>query len=288
MLNMNQTSQVRRILLIEGLLNLLMMIGKLIVGLLSHSAAVTADAIHSLSDVANNCIAWLAVKMSSEPPDKEHPYGHHKFEQLAVFFLASLLTVVAFEMMIHAINRIGEPVQQSLTGLIILFVCLCINIVVTVWERRWARKLNSAILHADATHTFSDVLTTIGVIVGWQLAYQGYPWLDTVFAIVISGLIFYLAFKLFQRAIPILVDQRRLDEDSVKSAIHMLDMVNDVTRVRSRSDGRNIIADITVTVSSQIETHESHQIADAIEKLLADKFSVSDAVVHIEPTKAAD
>lgn len=278
-----QSSQVRKILLIEGALNLIMMLCKLIAGILSQSAAVTADAIHSLSDVANNCIAWLAIKMSSEPPDKEHPYGHQKFEQLAVFFLASLLTVVAFEMIVHAVRRFGEPVEQSLIGLVILFISLLTNISITWWEKRWAIKLNSPILHADAAHTFSDVMTTVAVIVGWQLAYYGYPWLDSVFAIFVSGLIFYLAFKLFQSAIPILVDQRQLDERAVKNAITDLDKVNDVTRVRSRSDGKNIIADITVTVSSQVSTYESHQIADAIESLLNDKFGTSDVVVHVEP-----
>ncbi len=278
-----QSSQVRKILLIEGALNLIMMLCKLIAGILSQSAAVTADAIHSLSDVANNCIAWLAIKMSSEPPDKDHPYGHQKFEQLAVFFLASLLTVVAFEMIVHAVRRFGEPVEQSLIGLVILFISLLINVSITWWEKRWAIKLNSPILHADAAHTFSDVMTTVAVIVGWQLAYYGYPWLDSVFAIFVSGLIFYLAFKLFQSAIPILVDQRQLDERAVKNAITDLDKVNDVTRVRSRSDGKNIIADITVTVSSQVSTYESHQIADAIESLIANRFNVSDVVVHIEP-----
>lgn len=275
--------QVRRILLIEGLFNLTVMLCKLLAGLLTQSAAVMADALHSLGDIANNGIAWMAVKVSESPPDKEHPYGHQKFEQLAVFFLASLMTVVAFEVLLHAIRRFGQPVEQSMLGMVLLLLSLGMNILISVWEKYWADKLDSAILKADASHTFSDALTTLVVIVGWQLAYYGFYWIDTLFAVVISGIIFLLSFKLFQRAIPILVDQRHLDEGQVKAAITVLKEVDDVTRVRSRSDGKHVIVDLTVTVASHASTEQSHRIADAIEHLLAEQFGTSDVTVHIEP-----
>ena len=149
--------------------------------------------------------------------------------------------------------------------------------------RHWAKRLNSEILHADATHTMSDVLTSAVVIVGWQLAARGYYWIDSLFALGVSSIIFYLAFKLFQRAIPVLIDQSRYPSDELKAAVTNIPAVITVANIRSGDIGKGQVADVTVTVCSNLSTLESHQIADKIERVLADKFDIQDVVVHIEP-----
>jgi cation diffusion facilitator family transporter len=244
---------------------------------------VIADAVHSLTDLANNLFAWLAVKIAESPADSSHPYGHQKFEQLAVFALASLLTIVAFEVIVNAVKRFGQPVEQSMLGLVILIFSLLINVGLTLWEGYWAKRLDSEILHADATHTLSDVLTSAVVIIGWQLAARGYYWIDTFFALIVSSIIFYLAFKLFQRAIPVLVDQSRFPPEELKAAVNNIPAVITVGNLRSRDTGKGQVADVTVTVSANLSTVESHQIADQIERVLADKFDIQDVVVHVEP-----
>ena len=274
---------VRKVLMIEGAVNALITICKMTVGVMTGSAAVIADAVHSLTDLANNIFAWLAVKVAESPADSSHPYGHQKFEQLAVFALASLLTIVAFEVMVNAVKRFGQPVEQSMLGLVILTVTLLINVVLTLWERYWAKRLGSEVLHADATHTLSDVLTSAVVIIGWQLAARGYYWIDTLFALIVSSIIFYLAFKLFQRAIPVLVDQSRYPPDELKAAVNTIPAVITVGNIRSRDTGKGQVADVTVTVCANLSTLESHNIADNIERVLADKFDIQDVVVHIEP-----
>lgn len=275
---------VKRVLFIEGCVNLTLAIAKLCAGLLGQSYAVIADAVHSLTDVANNIVAWMVIGVAEQAPDEEHPYGHRKFEQLAVFFLASLLTIVAFEIALRAFDRLGEPVQQSTLALAILIASIVINLALTLWESRWAKRLNSSLLEADASHTFSDVLTSVAVLVGWQLAYMGYFWLDTLMALCMSGIIFYLAFKLFQKAIPILVDQKQLDESAVSQAIAKIPQINQVHRVRSRSDGKNIAADIVIGLDGDTSTEKAHQVADAIEKLMAEEFAADDVMVHVEPS----
>ena len=277
---------VRKVLLIEGCINLLIMLLKLAVGLMTNSAAITADALHSLTDVANNIVAWMAVKMSEAPADRDHPYGHQKYEQLAVFILAALLSVVAFEVVVNAFRRLGQPVEQNTVGLSIMLVTLVVNTVLSLWERHWAKRLDSDVLRADASHTVSDVLTTVTIIVGWQLAVQGYFWLDTVFAIIVALIILYLAFKLFQRAIPILVDHSDLDPMDVSQAVNDIADVQGVRRVRSRTGSKGRSADVIVMVDPQLSTTNSHLIADHIEKMLADKFDIQDVVVHIEPMKS--
>ena len=281
--NKGEKMHVRKVLLIEGSVNALITVCKMTVGLMTGSAAVIADAVHSLTDLANNTFAWLAVKIAESPADSSHPYGHQKFEQLAVFALASLLTIVAFEVIVNAGERFGQPVEQSMLGLVILISSLLINIGLTLWEGHWAKRLDSEILHADATHTLSDVLTSAVVIIGWQLAARGYYWVDTVFALIVSSIIFYLAFKLFQRAIPVLVDQSRYPPEELKAAVNDIPAVITVGNIRSRDTGKGQVADVTVTVSASLSTLESHQIADKVESVLADKFDIQDVVVHIEP-----
>lgn len=255
----------------------------MMVGMMTGSAAVIADAVHSLTDLANNIFAWLAIRISEAPADSSHPYGHQKFEQLAVFALASILIIVAFEVIVNAIERFGQPVEQSLLGLAILIFSLAINVGLTLWEGYWAKRLDSEILRADATHTLSDVLTSAVVIIGWQLAARGYYWVDTIFALIVSSIIFYLAFKLLQRAVPILVDQSRYPPEELKAAVNNIPAVITVGNIRSRDTGKGQVADVTVTVSANLSTIESHQIADQIEQVLADKFDIQDVVVHIEP-----
>jgi cation diffusion facilitator family transporter len=225
---------VRKALLIEGGVNALITVCKMTVDIMTGSAAVVADAVHSLTDLANNLFAWLAVKIAESPADSSHPYGHQKFEQLAVFALAYLLTIVAFEVIVNAVERFGQPVEQSIQVLFILIFSLLVNISLTLWEGYWAKRLHSEILHADATHTLSDVLTSAVVIIGWQLAARGYYWVDTLFALIVSSIIFYLAFKLFQRAIPVLVNHSRHSPDELKAAINTIPAVISVGNIRSR------------------------------------------------------
>ena len=163
----------------------------------------------------------------------------------------------------------------------VLVFVLCLNIGLALWERYWAKKLNSDILIADAAHFFGDIFTTIIVIVWWQLAAQGYYWLDTLFAIVVSVIILYLSFQLFQKVVPILLDSSAYDADKVASRINTLGQVQVVRRVRSRSSGKDKIADVIITVAPDLSTAEAHLIANKIEKILADEFSMYDVVVHI-------
>lgn len=274
---------VRKVLLIEGSVNVLICLSKLVVGLVTGSSVIIADALHSLADVANNFIAWMAIKIAQAPADLEHPYGHQKYEQLAVFGLASLLVIVAFEVLHGAFERFGQEVEQSFWGLVILLAALAINIGLTIWENYWAKRLDSDLLLADASHTFSDVLSSIVVIVGWQLAAQGYYWIDTLFTVLLAGVVFYLAYRLFQRAIPVLVDHSNVDPGEVSQALANMQDVQVVGRVRARSVGNKNSADIIVMVDPNLSITGAHNIADDIEQLLADKFDIQDAVVHVEP-----
>ncbi len=280
---MQRDRLVRRVILLEGLANIIILVAKAVVGLSTGSFAVLGDAIHSLTDVANNIVALVVVRVAGTPPDREHPYGHRKFETLAVFGLATLLTVLAIEIGLRAIDRGEHPVVRHGWGLAVMLGVLGVNVGITLWQGYWARRLNSDILHADARHTMADVLTTVVVIAGWQFAAMGYLWLDSVFAFSVAALVLWLAYGLFKRAIPVLVDRIAEEPEALTEAVRSVPRVRQVRRVRSRWVGSSPAVDVVIAVDPQLATIEAHTIADAIEALLRKQYDMEDVTVHIEP-----
>lgn len=274
---------VRRVIIIEGSANAAVLALKLVVGFSTGSLAIIADAVHSLTDLANNVLAWAVVTVAQRPADREHPYGHRKFETLAVFGLATLLAVLAVELALHAVRREQVRVETETWGLVLMIGVLAINVALAVWERRWARRLKSDILLADASHTFADVLMTSAVIVGWQLSAGGLLWLDTVCALVVAALVAYLAFGLYRRVVPVLVDRIAVAPEPLMQATLAVDGVRDVKRLRSRAAGSVHMVDVVVTVDPTLSTSQSHDIAESIEVLLESKFGIHDVMVHVEP-----
>ena len=279
----NRDRQIQRVILAEGAANVLVLLGKFVVGISTGSLAILGDAVHSLTDVLNNLIAWGVVKVSSQPADREHPYGHRKFETLAVFGLATLLAVLAVELALHAIRRDDVQIAEETWMLAVMLAVLATNIVIALWQRYWAGRLKSDILYADANHTFGDVLTTVAVIGGWQLSARGYPWLDSICTLAIAVLVMYLAYGLFKRALPVLVDKFAVEPEMLIRTAKDIVGVRNVARVRSRWVGSHPAIDMIVTVDPCLSTTESHEIANSIEKLLEERFQARDIFIHIEP-----
>lgn len=274
---------VRRVLLVEGGINLVAIAVKVAVGVTTGSTVVLADAVHSTTDVANNIVALVAARFANAPPDREHPYGHRKFETLAVFGLALLLAVLAVEVAQSAFHTRDREVLESDWGLVLMFCMLVLHVATSIWQHGRARALDSDLLRADAWHTASDALTTAGVIAGWQLAAAGWPWLDPVFTLVIAVLILWLALGLFRRAIPVLVERAVADPARIASAVAEVPGVRATRQVRSAPGGGGTRIDVVVSVDPDLPTRESHAIADRIERALEQEFGAHDVNVHVEP-----
>jgi len=275
--------KVQQIIIIEGLYNVVVLVIKLIVGLATNSLAIIGDAIHSLTDVLNNVVIWLVMRVAGKPADKDHPYGHRKFETMAVFGLASLLVVLAVQLILHAFQSEPEPIVSEPWGLALMILVLLLNLMISLWERHWGKKLGSDILLADAQHTLVDGITTILVIVSWQLSALGYVWLDQLCAIGVAGLVLYFAYGLFHKVVPILVDGFAIDPDVLKTAVAEVPGVKRVRQVRSRWIGDNKAVDLIIAVDNQLTITESHDIAHRVEDMLVERFAVADASIHVEP-----
>ena len=275
--------QVLRVILIEGSANLAVLVAKVIVGLSTGSLAVLGDAIHSLTDVANNLVAWFVIRVSAKPADKEHPYGHRKFETIAVFALALFLSVMAIELAISAFREHEVVITTGYWELATMYVVLFINIGLASWQRIWAKRLHSDILLADASHTFADVLITLVVIAGWQLSAAGYVWVDRLCALGVSVLVLSLAYGLFRRALPTLVDEFAIEPSELGNLVRSVAGVKQVKRIRSRWIGSDRAVDMIIRVDPDLSTDESHVISDKVEMLIESRFDITDISIHVEP-----
>ena len=276
-----------KVLIIEGAVNLLTATIKLIIGVMTQSSLLLADALHSYTDLANNIVAYIATRLAQRPADETHPYGHAKFEYLAIFFLAILLGVAGLEILMFAFRTIDAPVENSEIGIGLLIGCTLLSALVSWWERGQAKKLNSDLLHADAAHTFSDVLTSIVVIAGWQLSAAGYYWLDSVLCVAVAIIVFRLAIKLFQQAMPILVDEQVaeqwIDQHKLDQAIALFPAIKMMKNLRARSVGNKINVDMTLCFSPKLPVEEAHTLAHDFEFELRKIVEANDIVIHLAP-----
>jgi cation diffusion facilitator family transporter len=196
---------VRWVLLITLALNLLVAGLKAGVGWWTGSLSLLADALHSVTDSANNVLGLLTNHLASPQPDRDHPYGHQKFEAIGALGIAAFLGIACFEILQGAVERLlvgGEPVILSAIALWIMIGVLGINILVAFYERRVGLRLHSKILIADAHHTMSDVWITIAVLAGLIGVWLGVQWLDVAMAFPVAILVFKSGWKCCGRTYP--------------------------------------------------------------------------------------
>lgn len=276
-------TQISRVLIIEGLANLLMIAVKIWVGLSSGSLAVLSDAVHSLTDLANNFVAWIVVQFSFNPPDNNHPYGHRKFEMLAVFFLASLLCILAFELFVRVFQSSHEHVTAKPWEIGLMLGVLCVNILVSRWQAYKAKQLDSSILKADAQHTFADALATLAVISGWLLSAAGWVWMDKACALAVGLLVLYLAYDLFRQAAPTLVDEVAISPEEVADVVNKFEDVQEVYNIRSRHYGQSTMLDLKIRLATHITVAEAHTITQEIKTCLRQRFGAIETLIEVSP-----
>ena len=188
----NNSKAVNQVLLVILGLNLLVLAIKFYIGLKTQSLSIIADGIHSGIDSLNNVIALVMIAIAAEPPDKDHPYGHSKFETLGALAVVAFLAIASFELIEKSIMRFLNPMELPqidhwTIGLLVL--TLIINLCVWLYERAAAVKYSSQLLAADAEHTFSDILITISILASTYFIIQGYYILDPILGIVIAAVI---------------------------------------------------------------------------------------------------
>ena len=277
---------VRRVLIITLLLNLFVMTLKAVVGSLTGSLSLQADALHSVTDSANNILGLIAIRFSSPKPDREHPYGHLKFEAVGALGISAFLGIACFEILQGAVEGIlkgRNPVKISDQELWLLLLVLGVNIFVAFYERHVGKTIGSPILIADAKHTMSDVWVTISVIGGLIGVWLGYQWLDLVLAFPVALLVFWSGWSVLKENLPWLVDEMAIAPEAIYDIALSVPGVLNCHDIASRGVlGRQVFIEMHLIVDSpDVET--AHHITEEVEKRLEERFSPVRILIHVEP-----
>jgi cation diffusion facilitator family transporter len=277
---------VQRVLWITLALNLAVSAGKIAVGLVSGSLAMVADGYHSLVDGSNNVIGLIVAAYAFRPPDRGHPYGHRKFETAAAAAIGVALLVLAYHVLEGALARVAEPSLPEIGPLnwVVMGVTMAVNLFVSRYEDRQGRRLKSAFLVADATHTRADLFVSLGVVATFAAAKAGLAWADPLAAVIIAGVIAVQAVKILISAFHVLTDRAAIDPERIEMLTLGIDGVRKVRGVRTRGRGDAVYVDLTVHLDGEATLHEAHEAADRIEEALkAAHPEIVDVVVHPEP-----
>ncbi|MGP8320998.1 MAG: cation diffusion facilitator family transporter [Methanosarcinaceae archaeon] len=278
--------KVRTILFSILLLNLAVALTKIIYGLFSNTLSMQADGYHSLFDGVSNIIGIIGIQVASRPPDKNHPYGHRKYETMASIAIAILLIFVGFEILHNSIDRFSTEIQPNITSMsfIVMVLTIAVNFFVTTYEHKKGIELNSEILITDAMHTKSDIYVSLSVILGLAAIKMGYPFIDPLIALIIAIVIVRAGILIIRQSSHTLCDEYRLDEDAICRIVEPIEGVVECHRIRTRGGASDIHIDLHVNVHPDMHTDKAHALAHDVEKRLTDNFvGVSDVIVHIEP-----
>lgn len=268
---------------------------KLTLGIATGSLSLQADALHSITDSINNVLGLITNRFSSPKPDREHPYGHQKFEAIGALGIAAFLGIACFEILRGAIEKIfltteSAAIKVSSTELWLLLVVLGINIFVAFYERNIGRKVNSPILIADAKHTMSDIWVTIIVIAGlvgvWQAKNLNIPqleWLDVILAFPVALLVFYSGWEVIKENLPWLVDEMAIAPEAIHDTVMEVSGVLNCHEIASRGMlGRQVFIEMHLIVDTN-DIIAAHQITETIEEHLEKRFGKVRVLIHVEP-----
>jgi cation diffusion facilitator family transporter len=278
---------IQRVLWIVLVLNWAVAAAKIIYGQISRSSSMTADGFHSLSDGMSNVIGIIGIHFCWRPKDEDHPYGHKKYETLFALGIAAMLLFVAFNLAKQGIGRIASPVtpRVDVASFLVMLITLAVNAAVMIYEYRRGKQLQSDILIVDSMHTRADIFTSVSVIAALIGVKIGFPIVDPVITLVISGFIAYSAFEIIRQESRILCDGIAIaDTSKIKNVVCRMAGVKNCHKIRSRGRPDDVHLDLHVQVDENMIMRDSHRLSYAIEAEIIKAFpGVTDVLVHLEP-----
>jgi cation diffusion facilitator family transporter len=266
--------------------NLAVAMAKIVLGYATGAVSIVSDGFHSLTDSASNVVALIGISVAKRPPDRNHPYGHRKYETMASLGILVFLIIVMVEVLRAAINRLisGGAPRVFPEGIGLMAVTLIINIFVVQYEQRAGRRLRSEVLMADAKHTRSDVLTSgavLGALVG---VWFGYPIIDPLVALLVAGFIGHAGWSIAQDASRILSDEMVIAEDQVRTVVQSIPDVIGCEKIRTRGSTDYAFLDLHLWLDGAMSLEDAHATSHVVKDRLMQRFpQLVDVVIHIEP-----
>ncbi len=287
-MDLNKRTQASQKVTLVGItVNFLLAILKVITGYIGNSGALIADGAHSFSDLLSDGLVLYATKHSTLDADEEHPYGHNRFETVAILGLAIILTIVGLGIILDAMIKLSNPITLSHSTLLLNITILSIfsKEALYWYTLKVANDYKSDLLKANAWHHRSDALSSIVVLIGILGSLNDYPYLDSIAAIVVGVMIIYIAWKLGLNATKELVDTS-IDAQQVaklKNALGQINDVNSVHSLRTRKIGHTISCDVHIQVDPFLSVSEGHIISISVERAAKKCLkNLNDVTVHID------
>lgn len=292
---MDRSKEIYKVTLIGGIVNVVLLIFKFVAGFVGNSAAMIADAVHSLSDFVTDVIVLVFVRISGRPKDKSHDYGHGKYETLAITIVGLALLLVSVEIVYGGILKIvawtnGEPLESP--GMLALWAAL-LSVVMKEGVYRYsmsrARALNSQAVEANAWHHRSDALSSIGTSLGIGGAVcLGADWavLDPLASVVVGFFIVRVSISLLRGSIGDLMEQSLPDEveNEILQLAASVEGISEPHDLRTRRIGNHYAIELHILVDGDISLREAHDKASEVEELLRKHYGNDTHIaVHVEP-----
>jgi len=277
-----------RVTLIGSAIDLLLGLAKIIVGGIANSGALVADGIHSLSDLATDFLVIVVLRFSHQAPDKDHPYGHGRYETVATVALGSILIFVGLGLIYEILMALIENPNREAPGILALIVA-GISIAAKEWIFRYSLKigkeLKSDLLIANAWHSRSDALSSIVVFVAVGGAMLGIWWLDALAAIAVGAFVGKIGWELVVKNVSELVDTS-LPAERVKEFRDIVKAIEGVVSVhdfKSRGMGNQAILEMHIQVKPFLSAAEAHYIGDSAVQALQGAFDdIGHVIFHID------
>ena len=273
--------------------NTVLSLFKLFAGIFAHSGAMISDAVHSASDVLSSIIVIIGVKFAAKDSDKDHPYGHERFECVAAIVLAVILLVTGLFIGISAVEKLaggdgGELVVPGMLALVAAVISIVTKESMYWYTRFYAKKLDSGALMAEAWHHRSDALSSVGALVGIAGARMGLPALDPIASLIICVFIAKAAYDIFMDAVGKMVDQAcsdEMEEELIRCAGEQ-EGVMGVDMIHTRVFGNKIYVDIEICADGDLTLWEGHEIAEQVHSAIEERFDkVKHIMVHVNPAE---
>lgn len=262
---------------------------KVVASIVTGSIAIRADAIHSVIDLVGAIVGFIGIKIADRPPDRQHPFGHGKAENIAGVVIASLIFIAAGTIAYQAITRLisGATVELVTVGIYVTAAAIAINLAISWYMMRVARATDSVALEATARDLTADVLSSVAVLVGLILVrLTGVALLDPIVALLVAILIFRTAFLTMKKSFGGLIDTRlpRPEERKIIACLgkHSGQLVG-FHKIRTRKAGSQRYIDFHLVVSKDVSVEKAHQLCDELEQQIEARLSYTSVTIHIEP-----
>ena len=289
--------EIYRVTFVGLVVNLLLSAAKLVAGIIGRSAAMTADAVHSFSDLATDVVVLAFARISTKPQDERHDYGHGKYETLATLLISLALAVVGSGILVSGIRSIrvviegGTLPRPGAIALVAAVVSIVGKEILYRYTVRVGRRIDSPSVVANAWHHRSDALSSLGTLVGIGCAYfLGERWriADPIAALVVALFIFKIAFDLIRSGLDELME-RSLPAETEAEILRIITAdpaIREPHNLRTRRIGASIAIEVHVRVDGEMTVRHSHELTVDIERRLRERFGAGTMIaVHVEPVK---